>query len=65
MIVILAYALTTHRWEAGLLGLISAWFGFQYRIHHEEVALERQFGDPYRACRARTGMWLPRGGPAS
>jgi protein-S-isoprenylcysteine O-methyltransferase Ste14 len=60
MIVILAYALTTHHWLAGGLGLVSAWFGFQYRIHHEEKALLEQFGEEYVAYRNTTGMWLPK-----
>ena len=60
MIVILAYALTTHSWLAGGLGLVSAWFGFQYRIHHEEKALLEQFGEEYEEYRAKTGMWIPR-----
>ena len=60
MIVILAYALTTHHWLAGGLGMASAWFGFQYRIHHEEKALQEQFGEDYVAYRNKTGMWLPK-----
>jgi len=60
MIVILAYALTTHHWLAGALGLLSAWFGFQYRIHHEEKALLEQFGDKYVEYRSKTGMWFPK-----
>lgn len=60
MIVILAYALTTHHWLAGGLGLVSAWFGFQYRIHHEEKALLEQFGDKYAEYRNKTGMWFPK-----
>ena len=59
MIVILAYALTTHHWGVGTLGMLCAWFGFQYRIHFEERALQAQFGEEYRAYRNRTGMWLP------
>jgi len=59
MIVILAYALTTHSFWVGALGMMSAWFGFQYRIRHEERALEEQFGEPYREYRERTGMWFP------
>lgn len=60
MVVILAYALTTHHWLAGGLGLVSAWFGFQYRIHHEEKALLEQFGDKYVEYRSKTGMWFPK-----
>lgn len=59
MLVVLAYAVTTHSWVAGGLGLLSAWFGFQYRIHHEELALKEQFGAEYEHYRARTPMWLP------
>jgi protein-S-isoprenylcysteine O-methyltransferase Ste14 len=60
MIVILAYALTTHHWLAGGLGMFSAWFGFQYRIYHEEKALQEQFGEDYVAYRSKTGMWFPK-----
>ena len=60
MVVILAYALTTHNWFAGGLGLASAWFGFQYRIYHEEKALLEQFGEDYVAYRNKTGMWFPK-----
>ena len=60
MVVILAYALTTHHWFAGGLGLASAWFGFQYRIYHEEKALLEQFGEDYVAYRNKTGMWFPK-----
>jgi protein-S-isoprenylcysteine O-methyltransferase Ste14 len=59
MIVIIAYALTTHSWTAALLGILSAWFGFQFRIHHEEKALAEQYGPDYENFRSRTGMWLP------
>ena len=60
MVVILAYALTTHHWFAGGLGLASAWFGFQYRIYHEEKALLEQFGEDYVVYRNKTGMWFPK-----
>lgn len=57
--VLLAYALNTHSWRAGVLGLVCAWFGFQYRIYHEEKALHSQFGDDYLKYKSRTAMWLP------
>ncbi len=60
MVVIFAYALTTHHLLAGLLGLLSAWIGFQYRIYHEEKALAEQFGQEYAMYQAKTGMWFPR-----
>jgi protein-S-isoprenylcysteine O-methyltransferase Ste14 len=60
MVVILAYALTTHHWWAGGFGLASSWFGFQYRIHYEEKALLEQFGEEYVAYRNKTGMWFPK-----
>lgn len=60
MIVILAYAINTHHWFAGTLGIILAWIGFQYRIYHEEKALEEQFGEEYLDYRSQTGMWLPK-----
>jgi len=60
MIVILSYAVTTHSWPAAILGILSAWFGFQFRIHHEEKALAKQFGEDYENFRAKTAMWLPR-----
>jgi len=59
MIVIFAYALNTHHWGVGALGMLSAWFGFQYRIVFEERALNDQFGEEYQAYRSGTGMWLP------
>jgi protein-S-isoprenylcysteine O-methyltransferase Ste14 len=59
MIVILAYAMTTHSWAAGIIGLLTAWFGFQYRIHHEEKALAEQYGKDYETFRGNTAMWLP------
>ena len=59
MIVILAYAITTHSWVIGSMGLLSAWFGFQYRIYHEELALKKQFGEDYMRYRSRTSMWFP------
>ncbi len=57
--VILAYALNTHSWVAGAAGMVCAWFGFQYRIHHEEKALHSQFGEDYLAYKSQTGMWFP------
>jgi len=60
MIVILAYALTTHSWKAALVGLLTAWFGFQFRIHYEEKALAEQYGEEYESFRANSAMWLPR-----
>ncbi len=60
MVVIFAYALTTHNVIAGLLGMVVGWFGFQYRIYHEEQALEQQFGDDYLSYKSRTGMWFPK-----
>ena len=59
MLVVLAYAITTHSWLIGTLGTLSALFGFQYRIHFEELALKEQFGEEYDHYRATTPMWLP------
>ena len=59
MIVILAFAVTTHSWMAAILGLLTAWFGFQFRIHFEEKALAKQYGEEYESFRAKTSMWLP------
>ena len=59
MLVILAYAITTHSWIWGTLGTLSAWFGFQFRIHFEELALKEQFGTDYENYRSQTPMWLP------
>lgn len=59
MLVILAYAVTAHSWTAGFLGMLAAWFGFQYRIYHEERALADRFGETYRVYRDHTGMWFP------
>lgn len=61
MLVVLDYAITTHSWPIGVLGTLSALFGFQYRIHFEELALKEQFGEEYDNYRARTPMWLPLG----
>ena len=60
MIVVLAYAVTTHSLILATVGLLTAWFGFQFRIHFEEKALAEQYGEEYERFRARTGMWLPR-----
>ena len=59
MLVVIAYAVTTHSWYAGGIGTVLAWFGFQYRIHFEEQALKEQFGEEYENYRAKTPMWLP------
>ena len=59
MIVILAYAGTTHSWPIGILGIVVAWFGFQFRIYHEEKALAEQYGENYESFREKTAMWLP------
>jgi len=59
MLVVLAYAVTTHSWYAGSIGTVLAWFGFQYRIHFEEQALKEQFGEEYDNYRAKTPMWIP------
>jgi protein-S-isoprenylcysteine O-methyltransferase Ste14 len=58
---VLAYAITTHSWATGVLGSLSALFGFQFRIHYEELALKEQFGEEYDDYRAHTPMWLPLG----
>lgn len=59
MIVILAYAMTTHSWLVASLGILTAWFGFQFRIHYEEIALAEQYGKEYERFRKKTSMWLP------
>ena len=59
MLVVLAYAFTTHSWYAGTIGTVLAWFGFQYRIYFEEQALKEQFGEEYDNYREKTPMWLP------
>ena len=59
MLVILAYAVTTHSWVTGTIGTLSAFFGFQYRIYFEELALKEKFGDEYETYRSQTPMWLP------
>jgi protein-S-isoprenylcysteine O-methyltransferase Ste14 len=60
MIVIFAYALTTHNLVLGTLGVISGWFGFQYRIIYEDKVLEEQFGQEYKDYKVRTGTWFPK-----
>ena len=59
MLVILAYAVTTHSFYIGAIGTFIAWFGFQYRIHFEEKALREQFGEAYDNYREKTPMWFP------
>jgi protein-S-isoprenylcysteine O-methyltransferase Ste14 len=59
MIVVVSYAVITHSFFFGALGILSAWIGFQYRIFHEEKGLADQFGEEYKAFRSSTGMWLP------
>lgn len=59
MLVVLSYAVTTHSWMPGIIGTLFALFGFQYRIHFEEKALEKWFGEEYAKYRAETPMWLP------
>jgi protein-S-isoprenylcysteine O-methyltransferase Ste14 len=59
MLVVLAYALTTHSWFVGVIATLSAWFGFQFRIHFEELALSKKFGEKYNKYRSETPMWLP------
>ena len=59
MLVVLAYAVTTHSWYVGIIGTISAWYGFQYRIYFEEKALSEQFEEKYLAYRTSTPMWFP------
>jgi protein-S-isoprenylcysteine O-methyltransferase Ste14 len=59
MIVILAYGLTTYSWAIAMVGLLTAWFGFQFRIHYEEKALAEQYGEEYLAFQKKTSMWLP------
>ena len=60
MLVILAYAITTNNWLIGSLGMLVAWFGFQFRIGYEEKALEGQFGEEYFQYQTKTGMWYPK-----
>ena len=60
MIVIFAYALATHNLVLGVLGMISGWFGFHYRIIYEDKALEGQFGQEYKDYKAKTGTWFPK-----
>jgi protein-S-isoprenylcysteine O-methyltransferase Ste14 len=59
MIVVISYALITHAIFFGVLGILSAWIGFQYRIYHEERGLADQFGEEYKVFRSSTGMWVP------
>ena len=56
----LAYALTTHNLFAAIVGLLSGWFGFHYRILHEDHALEKQFGREYKEYQTKTGTWFPK-----
>ena len=60
MIVVISYAVITHSLFFGVLGIVSAWIGFHYRIYHEEKGLAEQFGAEYEVFRSNTGMWVPR-----
>ena len=60
MIVLFAYAFNANSVVAAILAIVLAWAGFQYRIIHEEKALELQFGEDYRYYKLGTGMWFPR-----
>ena len=59
MIVVVSFAAITHSVIFGILGVLSAWIGFQYRIYHEERGLAEQYGEEYDAFRSSTGMWIP------
>ena len=59
MIVVISYAFITHALFFGVLGVLSAWIGFQYRIYYEERGLADQFGEEYKVFRSSTGMWVP------
>ncbi len=59
MIVIVSYSVIAHSLVFGVIGIVLAWIGFQYRIYHEEKALAAEFGEEYRAFCSRTGMWVP------
>ena len=43
MIVVVSFAAITHSLFFGVLGVLSAWIGFQYRIYHEERGLAEQY----------------------
>ena len=62
MLVIIAYAVNAHNLIIGIFAIALAWFGFQFRITHEEKALEKQFGEDYRRYQCGTGMWFPKPG---
>jgi len=59
MIVVVSFAAITHSLFFGVLGVLSAWIGFQYRIYHEERGLAEQYGEEYEVFRSSTGMWIP------
>jgi protein-S-isoprenylcysteine O-methyltransferase Ste14 len=59
MIVVVSFAAITHSLFFGVLGVLSAWVGFQYRIYHEERGLAEQYGEKYDSFRSSTGMWVP------
>jgi protein-S-isoprenylcysteine O-methyltransferase Ste14 len=59
MIVVVSFATITHSLFFGVLGVLSAWIGFQYRIYHEERGLAEQYGEKYDSFRSSTGMWVP------
>ncbi len=59
MIVVVSFAAITHSVIFGILGVLSAWIGFQYRIYHEERGLAEEYGEEYDTFRSSTGMWIP------
>ena len=60
MLVVISFAVITHSLIFGILGVVCAWVGFQYRIYYEEKGLADQFGAEYEVFRSSKGMWLPR-----
>ena len=60
MLVIFAYSLASSNLIIGTLGMIFGWYGFHYRIIHEDKALEEQFGQEYKDYKSRTGTWFPK-----
>lgn len=46
-------------WGAWLMSLGVGFPSLCYRLHVEEAALDRWFGEEYRAYRAKTAAWIP------
>ena len=58
--VVLAEAILFSSWSIGFYLVAVALLWHLFVVAYEEPTLERQFGEEYRAYRARVSRWLPR-----